>query len=338
MGKILITGANGQIGSELRDALRYRYGSPNVIGLDLSVPTDEEGGEAGPHVVMDARDKPGLEELVARYRIDTIFHLAGLLSATGERYPDLAWDVNLTSLKHVLEVAKAYRLKVFWPSSIAAFGPSCPKDYTPQQATLDPTTIYGVTKVAGEILCHYYFEKFGVDVRSVRYPGLISYKTPPGGGTTDFAVAMFYEALSKGTYTCFVSPETTLPMMYMADAIRATLAIMEEEPSRIKIRTSYNVAAISFSAKELAEEIAKHIPAFTCTYCPDERQQIADSWPRVIDDTEARQDWGWRHAYNLQALTQEMLTQLVACRPLSLSCSADTPPYAGRTPYHQGVS
>jgi len=311
MTKILVIGSVGQIGSELTLALRKKYGGENVIGTVHRTAPSDELKESGPMETVDAIDKEALRSVIEKHKIDTIYHLVSLLSAVGEKKPDLAWHVNMTGLKNVLDLAVEYKMKkVFWPSSIAAFGPSAEKNGTPQDAMLDPNTMYGVTKVAGELLCNYYFHKYGLDVRSLRYPGLISYKTPPGGGTTDYAVAIFYEALKEKKYTCFVDSDTVLPMMYMDDAIRATIELMEADPSAITIKTSYNLAAISFSVTELAEEVKKHIPDFVCTYEPDERQKIANSWPKVIDDSKARQDWGWKHEFDLSKMTAEMLEQL----------------------------
>lgn len=306
MKKILVTGAFGQIGSELVPALQQKYGMDNVVALGHhNVPADFKG------IVEKAEitDKARMEELFKKYQFDTVFHLVSLLSAKGEVDPSLTWDVNMNGLKHVLDFAVEYKLKVFWPSSIAAFGPTTPRENTPQRTVLEPTTMYGVTKVAGELLCQYYFNKYQVDVRSVRYPGIISWKTPPGGGTTDYAVAIFYDGLQKGSYECFVKAETTLPMMYMDDAVNATIQIMEAEPEAIKIRTSYNLAAISFTAQELADEINKQVKV-DVTYQPDHRQKIADSWPMSIDDSSARQDWGWKHEYDLPKMTTEMIKQL----------------------------
>jgi len=310
MKKIIVTGATGQIGSELVLELRKKYGVSEVIAVGHSKPA---AGELlnGPFETADATDKESLTELVKKYQPDTIFHLAGLLSATGEKNPDLAWDINLGGLKNILDISRDCGVKqVFWPSSIAAFGPTTPLNATPQHTILEPTTIYGVTKVAGELLCQYYFKKYGLDVRSLRYPGLISYKTQPGGGTTDYAVAIYFEALKQKAYNCFVSAETVLPMMYMPDAVRATIELMEAPSENIKVRTSYNLTAMSFSASELAESITKKIPEFVCTYSPDERQKIADSWPRSIDDSAARADWGWSHHYDLEAMTEDMLKNL----------------------------
>ncbi len=309
MKKILIIGANGQIGSELIAALRKKYGGANVAGLDLREPGEEQKG-AGPWEIGDATKKEDIEAALDKHKIDSVFHLAALLSATGEKDPDLCWRLNMDSLRHVLELAKARKLSVFWPSSIAAFGPTTPRVKTPQLTALEPTTMYGVTKVAGELLCQYYHHRWNVDVRSVRYPGLVSWKTPPGGGTTDYAVAIFYDALQKGSYECFVGPDTVLPMMYMPDAIRGTIELMEAPAGKIKVRTAYNLAAISFSAKELADVVSKKVPGFKCTYKPDHRQKIADSWPQSIDDSAARKDWGWKHQYGLEQMADDMLLNL----------------------------
>jgi len=313
MAKILVTGATGQIGTSLIPALRKKYGGSNVIAVGHRKMPDETFIKSGPFEIADATNKETLRNIIERYHIDTIYHLVSLLSATGEKNPDLAWNVNMGSLKNVLDFAKEYEMsRVFWPSSIAAFGPTTPRDRTPQSTILEPSTMYGVTKVSGELLCNYYFRKYNVDVRSLRYPGIISYKALPGGGTTDYAVEIFHEALKNKKYKCYLREDSTLPMMYMPDAIKATLDIMEAAPSKIKIRTSYNLAAISFSPKEIAGAIKKHIPSFECTYQPDFRQQIADSWPKVIDDSQARRDWGWRHAYDLAKMTQDMLENLSA--------------------------
>jgi nucleoside-diphosphate-sugar epimerase len=303
---ILITGSNGQIGSELIEELAKIHGKKNVIGLDITEPKNNEYK----FIKIDATDFEGLKKVVNENDVKEIYHLVSLLSATGEKNPDLAWKVNMQSLKNVLDIAKDKKIKVFWPSSIAAFGPSTPKINTPQQTILEPNTMYGVTKVSGELLCNYYFHKYGVDVRSVRFPGLISWKTPPGGGTTDYAVAIFYDAILKGEYTCFVREDTVLPMMYMPDAIRSIIELMQAQPNKIKIRTSYNLAAISFSAKELELELKKYID-FKIYYKPDERQKIADSWPKSIDDSAARKDWGWKHKYGLKEMTKDMYENLL---------------------------
>ncbi|MGB9718968.1 MAG: NAD-dependent epimerase/dehydratase family protein [Candidatus Anstonellales archaeon] len=310
MKNILVVGATGQIGSDLVPELRKIYGNEHVVALGSKTAPSEEL-KKGPFEFADATDKAVLEALVKKYDIDTIYHLASLLSAKGEQNPDLAWHVNMQSLKNVLDLAKEYKMaRVFWPSSIAAFGPTTPREKTPQRTVLEPTTMYGVTKVSGELLCQYYFNKYGVDVRSLRYPGLISYKALPGGGTTDYAVAIYYEALQHKKYTCFVREDTVLPMMYMDDAIRGTIELMKAPASKITVRTSYNFAAISFSAKELAASVKKYIPEFKCEYKPDFRQKIADSWPKSIDDSQARKDWGWKHEYTLDKMTKVMLEKL----------------------------
>jgi nucleoside-diphosphate-sugar epimerase len=307
MTKILITGAKGQIGSDLLDALRAEHGADAVLATDIHTAA---GDEAGPFEILDVRDAARMRELVERNRIDTVYHLASILSAAGERKPELCWDVNMNGLRNVLAMAGERGLRVFWPSSIAAFGPATPRENTPQVTVLDPTTMYGVTKVSGELLCRYAHQEHGVDVRSVRFPGIISHTTPPGGGTTDFAVNIFHEALERGSYTCFVREATRLPMMYMPDAVRSILEIMRAEADAITVRTSYNLGAMSFSAAELAEEIGRHVPGFECRYEPDFRQQIADSWPAAVDDSLAREDWGWRHRYDLPEMVEDMLANL----------------------------
>lgn len=311
MKKILVTGALGQIGSELIPELRNKYGKENVIAVGHHKQPTEEFKNSGPFEFADTKDKEAIKNLIEKYNIDTIFHLVGVLSATGEKNPNLAWDVNVNGLKNILDLAVEYKIKkMFWPSSIAAFGPTTPLFDTPQTTILEPTTMYGVTKVSGELLCQYYYYKYGLDVRSLRYPGIISWKTPPGGGTTDYAVAIYYEALKSGSYDCFVKEETVLPMMYMDDAVRATLELMEADKEKISIRTSYNLTAISFSAKELSDSVMKYIENFKCTFSPDERQKIADSWPKTIDDSKARNDWGWKHQFDLDKITIEMIKNL----------------------------
>ncbi|MEM5872095.1 MAG: L-threonine 3-dehydrogenase [Candidatus Aenigmatarchaeota archaeon] len=310
MTRILVTGATGQIGTELVPELRKRYGNTNVIACGHRKMPDESFVKSGPFEILDATNLEAINELVNKYEVDTIYHLVSLLSAAGEKNPDLAWHVNMVSLKNVLDLAKEYKLRVFWPSSIAAFGPTTPREKTPQRTILEPNTMYGITKVSGELLCNYYFHKYEVDVRSLRYPGIISYIALPGGGTTDYAVEIFYEALKNKKYKCYLKEDTTLPMMYMPDAIRATIELMEANSSKVKIRTSYNIAAISFSPKEIAEEIKKHIPEFECSYEPDFRQAIADSWPKSIDDSFARKEWGWKHEYDLKRMTKDMLEKL----------------------------
>ncbi|MFH1306878.1 MAG: NAD-dependent epimerase/dehydratase family protein [Candidatus Micrarchaeota archaeon] len=309
MKKILVTGASGQIGSELVPELRKKHGNENVISLDLREPPPEL--KNGPFEILDATNKEGLEKVVNENNVNEIYHLVGILSAAGEKKPDLAWKVNMESLKHVLDIAKEKQIRVFWPSSIAAFGPTTPRENTPQRTILEPSTIYGISKVAGELLCNYYYEKFGVDVRSVRFPGILSWKTPPGGGTTDYAVAIFYDAIQKGKYNCFVKEDTVLPMMYMPDAVRSVVELMAAPGKNLTVRTSYNLAAISFSAKELAEEVKKKIPNFECTFSPDERQKIADSWPKTIDDSAARKDWNWNHEYDLPKMADDMHKNLL---------------------------
>ncbi len=307
MGKILVTGAFGQIGSELVPALQKKFGTDNVIAMgNKNVPADFSG------IVerADIREKESIEEIIKKYNIDTIYHLASLLSVNGEIDPNVTWEINMTGLKNMLDFAVKYKAKIFWPSSIAAFGPSTPKLNTPQHTILEPTTIYGVTKAAGENLCFYYNIKYGLDIRSVRYPGIISWKTPPGGGTTDYAVAIFYDGLKTGKYECFVKQDTVLPMMYIDDAIKGTIDLMDVDPDKITIRTSYNLAAISFEAQELAEELKKHISELEVTYSPDKRQRIADSWPKSIDDSQAREDWGWSHEFDLAKMTSDMVENL----------------------------
>ena len=309
--KILVTGATGQIGSELTLKLRKKYGNDNVVAAGHKRKPSEKLLESGPFVYLDVTDKEAIEKVVKEYEIDTIYHLAAVLSAIGEEKPQLAWHVNINGLYNVLEVAREYGLlRVFWPSSIAVFGPEAPRVNTPQNTVLIPRTVYGVTKVAGELLCNYYFTKFGVDVRSVRYPGIISSETLPGGGTTDYAVEIFYEAIKHRRYICFVREDTVLPMMYMPDCLKAALDLMEADADKITCRTSYNVSAMSFSAGELVAEIKKYIPDFTCEFKPDFRQKIADSWPMSIDDSAARRDWGWKPAYDLAAMTRDMIEKL----------------------------
>ena len=306
MEKILITGSLGQIGSELLPKLQEQHGIDNVIAL---YNRKEPDNQPGIFVQANVLDQPKIEQIVKDHQITTIYHLASLLSATGEAKPHLAWDVNVNGLKIILDLAVKYNCKVFWPSSIAAFGPTTPRHNTPQQTTLEPTTMYGVTKVTGELMCQYYWHKFNVDVRSLRYPGIISYKTPPGGGTTDYAVAAFYDGITDGQYEYFVKPDTCLPMMYMDDAVNATLQLMETDAQNITIRTSYNLAAISFTAEELTQAIKAQIP-FEATYVPDFRQSIADSWPTSIDDSIARRDWGWDHTFDLPKMTETMIQNL----------------------------
>lgn len=308
--KILVIGASGQIGVELTLALRKMYGESNVIASDLREENPLLHG-TGPYVAMDVMSKEMLHVQVIRQGVTQIYLLAAILSATGEKNPALAWHLNMQGLLNVLDIAKEEKLqKVYWPSSIAVFGPTSPKKNCPQQTIIEPTTVYGISKYAGEFWCNYYFNKFGVDVRSIRYPGLISYKSAPGGGTTDYAVEIFHDAIDDHHYNCFLEKDTYLPMMYMPDAIRATIELMEAPRENIKIRTSYNISGISFSPEEIAGEIKSHIPDFNIDYKPDYRQAIANSWPQSIDDSVARNDWGWKHEYDLSAMTSDMLANL----------------------------
>jgi nucleoside-diphosphate-sugar epimerase len=305
--KILVIGASGQIGVELTLALRKIYGGANVVASDLREENELLKG-TGPYVSMDVMNKEMLHVQVIRQNITQIYLLAAILSATGEKNPNLAWSLNMQSLLNVLDIAREEKLhKVYWPSSIAVFGPTSPKQYCPQQTVIEPVTVYGISKYAGEFWCNYYHKRFGVDVRSLRYPGLISYKSSPGGGTTDYAVEIFHEAVEEQQYTCFLREDTFLPMMYMPDAIRATIELMESDAAKIGIRTSYNISGMSFSPGEIAREIKKHMPSFKMEYKEDYRQQIADSWPASIDDTVARNDWGWKEEYNLERMTEDML-------------------------------
>jgi nucleoside-diphosphate-sugar epimerase len=308
--KILVIGASGQIGVELTLALREIYGNSNVIASDLREENDLLKG-TGPYVSLDVMNKEMLHVQVIRQNITQIYLLAAMLSATGEKNPGLAWHLNMQSLLNVLDIAREEQLhKVYWPSSIAVFGPTSPKQNSPQQTVIEPTTVYGISKFAGEFWCNYYHQRYGVDVRGIRYPGLISYKSAPGGGTTDYSVEIFHEAVNHKRYTSFLREDTYLPMMYMPDAIRATIELMEAPAEKISIRTSYNLSSMSFSPKEIAEEIKKHIPDFTIDYKPDYRQAIADSWPQSIDDSVARKDWGWKHEYDLPAMVSDMLKNI----------------------------
>ncbi|MGD0329856.1 MAG: L-threonine 3-dehydrogenase [Nitrososphaeria archaeon] len=310
MKKILVTGSTGQIGSELSIELRRKYGSENVVTAGHRRQLDEKL-KSGPFEYIDVTDKGSIEKIIKEHDIDTIYHLAAILSATGEKDPKLAWNVNMTGLYNILEISKERGLyRVFWPSSIAVFGPSAPRVNTPQETVLIPGTMYGVSKVAGELLCNYYHQKYGLDIRSVRYPGIVSSETPPGGGTTDYAVEIFYKALKDKRYTCFVRGDTVLPMMYMPDCIKATLDLMEADTSSIKCRTSYNLAGMSFSASELALEIKRYVPDFECDYKPDFRQKIADSWPMSLDDGVARKEWGWKPRYNMASMVKDMIEKL----------------------------
>ena len=308
--RILIIGASGQIGTDLTIQLRAKFGNHKVIATDIR---DDDGtlGKDGPFEVLDAMDYKAIEDVVIRYEITDVYLLAAMLSATAEKFPMRAWNLNMNSLFNVLNLAKDKKIKkVFWPSSIAVFGPTTPNKNTPQKTVMEPSTVYGISKQAGERWCEYYFNIYGVDVRSIRYPGLISYKTLPGGGTTDYAVDIYHKALKHQKYICFLSEKTTLPMMYIDDAIRATLTIMEAPKEAIKIRSSYNLAGISFNPKEITESIKKEITDFEISYAPDFRQAIADSWPQSIDDSEAQKDWGWKNSTSLEEMTSIMLKNL----------------------------
>ncbi|MBA6313566.1 NAD-dependent epimerase/dehydratase family protein [Cellulophaga baltica] len=307
---ILIIGACGQIGTELTFALREKHGNENVIASDI-----REGNAdlmaSGPFEILDATNYEAIENVVMHYEIEEVYLMAAMLSATAEKFPMRAWNLNMNSLFNVLNLAKEKKIsKLFWPSSIAVFGPNTPKDNTSQNTIMEPSTVYGISKQSGERWCEYYFNKFGVDVRSVRYPGLISWKTLPGGGTTDYAVEIYHKALEEKQYSCFLKEDTLLPMMFMDDAIRATINIMETPAEKIKIRSSYNLAAMSFNPSEIAKSIQQHIPEFKISYAPDFRQQIADSWPSSINDSEAQEDWGWKPAFDLEKTTHEMLKNL----------------------------
>lgn len=310
MSKVLIIGAGGQIGSELTHKLRELYGNNNVVASDIKY-SNTEIANSGPFEILDAKDYDAIKVCVEKHHIDTIYLMAAMLSATGEKHPMLAWDLNTNSLFHVLNLAKeGFIKKIFWPSSIAVFGPTTPSIETPQYTIMEPTTVYGITKQVGERWCEYYHKQYGVDVRSLRYPGIISWKTMPGGGTTDYAVEIYHEAIKKGNYNCFLSENTSLPMMFMDDAIKATINLMNAPKDTISIRSSYNLSAISFTPKDVFESIKAQLPEFTISYTPDFRQVIADSWPSSIDDSMARKDWNWNHDYDLEQMTKEMLKQL----------------------------
>ncbi|KQC32036.1 NAD-dependent epimerase [Nonlabens sp. YIK11] len=308
--KILVIGACGQIGTELTMKLRSLYGIDNVIGADIRE-GNEELMQSGPFEILDAMDREKVSQVCESQKVNEVYLMAAMLSATGEKFPDKAWKLNMDSLFIVLDLAKEGKIKkVFWPSSIAVFGPTTPKEQTPQHTIMEPTTVYGISKQTGERWCEYYHRKYGVDVRSIRYPGLISWKTLPGGGTTDYAVEIFHKAIEEGSYSCFLSKDTALPMMYMEDAIRATVDIMKAPAENINERSSYNLSGMSFTPQEMARSIKKHLPDFEITYEPDSRQQIADSWPSSIDDRQARTDWNWSAAYDLEKTVAEMLQHL----------------------------
>lgn len=305
--KILIVGSQGQIGLELTQELRTIYGNDNVIASDVKAPEQSNG----PFETLDVMDKNSLNDVFKKHNVTQVYLLAALLSATAEKNPRFAWDLNMEGLFNVLNAAKEGVLnKVYWPSSIAVFGPTTPKQNTPQYTVMEPNTIYGISKQAGERYCEYYNQKYGVDVRSIRYPGLIGHKSAPGGGTTDYAVHIYHEALKNKTYECFLSAETELPMMYMPDALKATISLMEAPAEQVKIRSSYNVAGMSFNPEQITAEIKKHIPEFSIGYKPDFRQAIADSWPQSINDAEAREHWGWKPEYDLASMTKDMLDNL----------------------------
>jgi len=311
--KILVTGSVGQIGSELTLALRERYGAENVIATGRKTKPSDALLRSGPFYFIDVAKMESAEEMIKKHNIDTVFHMAAILSAVGEKNPQLCWDVNMNGLYNILELGLKYNMtRLIIPSSIAVFGSGIPLNNTPQETVLKPTTMYGVTKVAGELLCDYYFRRFGLDVRGLRYPGIISSETLPGGGTTDYAVEIYYKAVEQKRYTCFVREDTALPMMYMPDCIKATLDLAEADPSKLKHHADYNLAAMSFSAGELAASIKKYIPEFVVEYKPDFRQAIADSWPNSIDDSAARNEWGWRPSYDLDTMTRDMLKNLTA--------------------------
>jgi len=311
MKKILVTGSAGQIGSELTMALRERYGNDRVVAGGRKTKPSAKLRESGPFEIVDCTDIKAVEKVVKKYEIDTIYHLAALLSAVAEARPQLAWDVNINGLYNVLEVAREYKCAVFTPSSIGAFGLSTPQDNTPQDTIQRPNTMYGVTKVAGELLCDYYYKRFGVDTRGVRYPGIISNVTLPGGGTTDYAVEIFYEAIKHKKYTCFIKEGTKMDMMYMPDALKAAFDLMEADPGKLKHRNAFNVTAMSFAPEEIAAEVKKHIPEFTMDYKVDPvRQAIAESWPNYMDDSVARREWGWHPEYDLPAMSKDMIKVL----------------------------
>lgn len=310
MPKILIIGACGQIGTELTHKLREKYGVDNVVASDIRKLNNDVVND-GIFEVINALDFNQIETIIEKYHIEEVYLMAALLSATAEKNPAFAWDLNMNSLFHVLNLAKAGKIKkIFWPSSIAVFGPTTPKNDTPQYTVMEPSTVYGISKQCGERWCEYYHNIYGVDVRSIRYPGLISWSTPAGGGTTDYAVDIYHKALTDGSYECFLKEDTRMPMMYMDDAIRATIGIMEAPADQIKIHSSYNLSAIDFTPAEIAAEIKKHLPDFEITYNPDFRQKIADSWPSSIDDSSAREDWNWKHEFDMANMTEDMLLHL----------------------------
>lgn len=311
MKKILVTGAVGQIGSELTVALRKRYGNENVIATDIRMPTDKDLRDSGPFEFLDCLDPNHITRVMQIHKADTIYHLAAVLSAVGETKPNQAWKINVNGLYNILEAARQYRCALFFPSSIGAFGKSTPKDNTPQDTIQRPDTIYGVTKVAGELLCDYYHKRFDLDTRGLRFPGLISYETEPGGGTTDYAVEIFFEAIKHKKYTCYLKAETSLDMMYMPDAIRAMIELMEADSSKLIHRNAFNVTAMNFTPERLAKEIKKHIPEFVINYNVDAtKQAIADSWPNYMDDSAAQKEWEWKPQYDIESMTEDMLDKV----------------------------
>lgn len=311
MKRILVTGALGQIGSELTIELRKRYGNENVIASDIRINPTKKIEESGPYVVVDVTEADSVRQVIVKKDIDTIFHMAAILSAVGEKDPHLCWNVNMNGTMNILDLGVKYKLeRIVIPSSMAVWGEGVPKENVPQDSVLKPTSMYGVTKVSGERLCDYYVGKYGLDCRGLRYPGIISHETLPGGGTTDYAVEIFYEAVKSNHYNCFLSEETVLPMMYMPDCIKATIDLAEADFGKLIHHSDFNVAAMSFSPKELADEIRKFIPEFTINYAPDFRQKIADSWPRSIDDSSARNEWGWEPSYDLNRMAADMLENL----------------------------
>jgi len=311
MKTILITGALGQIGSELTMELRRRYGDDKVIATDIRMPNDRVLRDSGPFEFLDVTDQNHITRAMQKYNVDTIFHLAAILSAIGESRPNIAWQINMNGLYYMVEAARQYNCSMFFPSSIGAFGLSTPKKNTPQDTVMRPETMYGVTKLSGELLCDYYFKRFSVDTRGVRFPGLISYETEPGGGTTDYAVEIFFEALKHKKYTCYLNSETSLDMMYMPDAIKAMIDVMEADPSRLKHRNAFNITAMSVTPEDLAAEIRKHIPEFVIDYKVDSvRQAIADSWPDAMDDSAAREEWGWNPEFDLEMMTSDMIDKI----------------------------
>jgi nucleoside-diphosphate-sugar epimerase len=310
MGKTIIIGAGGQIGTELTLALRNQYTKDQIIAADIKENAPELIQD-GPYIQLDILNREAVRSYIIDNHIETVYLLAALLSATAEKNPDFAWKLNMEGLFTILDLAKEGHVKkIFWPSSIAVFGPTTPADNTPQHTVMEPSTVYGISKQAGERWCEYYYNKFGVDVRSIRYPGLISYKSPPGGGTTDYAVDIFYKAKQEGKFTCFLSKDTALPMMFMDDAIRATIQLMDAPADRLRIRSAYNLGGISFTPEEIASSIKHHLPSFEITYESDFRQAIADSWPNSIDDSYAQADWDWKLGFDLERMTEVMLKNI----------------------------